>query len=109
VSGLSGGIAPGAVYRVNPTTGAVTRIGFGFAGATNLAVAPDGSIYVAELFGGEISKLVNGGPQQVAQVDFPASVEWAKGKLYASIDVFTGGGGEEPIPSNDAKIVTITP
>ena len=109
VSGLSGGIAPGAVYRVNPTTGAVTRIGFGFAGATNLAVAPDGSIYVAELFGGEISKLVNGGPQQVAQVDFPASVEWAKGKLYASINVFTGGGGEEPIPSNDAKIVTITP
>ena len=109
VSGLSGGIAPGQVYRVNPSTGAVTTIGTGFAGATNLAVAPDGSIYVAELFGGEISKLVNGGPQQVAQVDFPASVEWANGKLYASIDVFSGGGGEEPTPSNDAKIVTITP
>ena len=63
----------------------------------------------AELFGGEISKLVNGGPQQVAQVDFPASVEWARGKLYASIDVFSGGGGEEPVPSDNAKIVTITP
>lgn len=110
VSGLSGGIAPGAVYRVNPVTGAVTRIGFGFAGATNLAVAPDGSIYVAELFGGEISKLVNGGPEPVAQVDFPAAVEWANGKLYASVDVFAGGGGEEPAPNfGGAEIVTITP
>lgn len=111
VSGLSGGIAPGAVYRVNPTTGAVTRIGFGFAGATNLAVAPDGSIYVAELFGGAISKLVDGGPQPVAQVDSPASVEWANGKLYASIDVFLPGApGEEPAPNiGGAKIVTLTP
>jgi hypothetical protein len=110
VSGLSGGIAPGAVYRVNPTTGAVTRIGFGFAGATNLAVAPDGSIYVAELFGGAISKLVNGGPEPIAQVDFPASVEWANGKLYASVNVFTGGEGEEPAPNfGGAQIVTITP
>ena len=110
VSGLSGGIAPGAVYRVNPWTGAVSRIGFGFAGATNLAVAPDGSIYVAELFGGEISELVNGGPQPVAQVDFPAAVEWARGRLYASVDVFTAGAGEEPDPNfGGAQIVSFTP
>jgi hypothetical protein len=110
VSGLSGGIAPGAVYRVDPATGAVTRIGFGFAGATNLAVAPDGSVYVAELFGGEISKLVDGGPQMVAQVDFPAAVEWARGKLYASVNVFSFGSGEEPSPNiGGAQIVTITP
>jgi hypothetical protein len=110
VSGLSGGIAPGAVYRVNPATGAVTRIGFGFAGATNLAVAPDGSIYVAELFGGEISKLVDGAPQLVAHVDFPAAVEWANGKLYASVKVFAFGSGEEPSPNiGGAQIVAITP
>ena len=110
VSGLSGGIAPGAVYRVNPRTGAVTRIGFGFAGATNLAVAPDGSVYVAELFGGAISKLVDGGPQPIAHVDFPAAVEWARGKLYASVNVFSFGSGEEPTPNfGGAQIVTITP
>jgi DNA-binding beta-propeller fold protein YncE len=98
VSLLAGGPAPGAVYRVDPRTGAATLLARGFAGATGLAVAPDGSVYVAELFGGQISKIVAGGSQQVAEVPFPAALEWANGKLYATIDVF-----------GDGKVVTITP
>src|SRR4051794_18800183 len=49
VSTLAGDPAPGSVYRVNPSTGALTRIATGFAGATNVAVAPNGTVFVAEL------------------------------------------------------------
>lgn len=74
--------------------GTVTELGSGFAGATNIAVAPDGSIYVAELFGGQVSKLVNKAPETVAEVPFPSAVDWYRGSLYATVDVFneeTGG------------------
>jgi len=98
VSLLAGGPAPGAVYRVDPRTGAATLLARGFAGATGLAVAPDGTVYVAELFGDQISKIVAGTPQQVAEVPSPAALEWANGKLYATIDVF-----------GDGQVVTITP
>src|SRR5204862_1259416 len=51
--------ARGAVMRVSPGEGEWSIIGRGFAGATNLAVAPGGRIYVAELFGNRISMLKN--------------------------------------------------
>ena len=109
VSTLAGDPAPGSVYRVDPSTGAYTRIATGFAGATGVAVAPDGTIYVAELFGGAMSKAVNGAPETFAELPFPAAVEWANGTLYATIDVFQFvEGQEEPIPG-DGKVVMITP
>lgn len=102
VSTLSGDPAPGSVYRVDPNSGAVHRIATGFAGATNLAVTPTGTIYVAELFGnfgaGQISKVVGTGSVPVAELPNPAGVEWARGKLYVSYDVF-----------GDGKIATLTP
>lgn len=84
VSTLAGDPAPGSVYRVDPSTGAATRIATGFVGATNLAVAPDGTVYVAELFADRLSKVVAGGPVSVAALPAPAAVEWSNGKLYAS-------------------------
>ncbi len=90
--------ARGAVYRVNPATGSVTRIGSGFTGATGLAISPAGRIYVAELFGNQISALNNGGPQPLVNVNAPAALEWANGKLYATIDAFGSGA-----------VVTISP
>ncbi len=83
--------ARGSVYRVHPSTGAMTLIATGFLGATDLAVAPNGTIYVAELFGGRISKVVGGGGQLVAEVPAPAALEFAQGKLYATIDAFGNG------------------
>ena len=108
VSTLAGTPARGSVYRVDPVTGAFSRIATGFAGATGLAVAPDGTVYVAELFGGAISRVVAGAPQPVVQVSFPAAVEWSDGKLYATVDVFASFGPQGPVPGN-GKVVTVTP
>jgi len=90
--------ARGGVYKVNPWTGKVRKIAGGFAGATNLAVSPWGTIYVSELFGNQISKVVGDHGVPVVSVPSPAALEWFNGKLYAGIDVFASG-----------KIVKITP
>ncbi|HPU39518.1 MAG TPA: ScyD/ScyE family protein, partial [Microthrixaceae bacterium] len=72
VSSLPGGPedaslgARGGVFRVNPNSGRSKLIGSGFLGASNLAVAPNGTVYVAELFGNRVSRLCNGGPVPVA-------------------------------------------
>lgn len=79
------------VWRVNPSTGAATQIGSGFAGATNLAVTPNGTIYVTELFAGQVSKLVNGAPQPVISLQDPVAIEWANGKLYVAYNAFQNG------------------
>lgn len=98
VSTLAGGPAPGSVYRVDPRSGAVRRIATGFAGATNLAVTPTGTIYVAELYSGQISKVVGTGSHPVVHLPDPAGLESARGKLYVSYDVFGNG-----------KVATINP
>jgi hypothetical protein len=104
VSSLPGGPedeslgARGSVFSVNLATGNVTKVAGGFLGATNLAIAPNGTIYVAELFGGRISRVSGGGAVPVVDVPSPAGLEWARGKLYATVDVFGNGA-----------VVTITP
>jgi streptogramin lyase len=82
----------GSVYRVNPHSGAATRIATGFLGATNVAISPKGTIYVAELFANRVSKVVNGMPVVVAEVNQPAGLEYANGKLYVAFDVLSGNG-----------------
>ena len=101
VSTLSGEPAPGSVYRVNPSTGAFTRIATGFIGATNLAVAPDGTVYVAELFADRISRVSGGGPVPIVSVPQPAALEWSNGKLLASQYALGGPDG--------GQVVTVTP
>lgn len=93
---------PGGVFRVNPRTGKVTRIAKGFLGAVDLAVSPSGSIYVAELYAGRISKVVRGGPRKVVDLPGPGALEWARGKLYATTNAFP------PVPGAGA-VVTIRP
>jgi hypothetical protein len=83
--------ARGSVYRINPWTGDVQRIATGFAGATNLAIGRHGSIFVSELFGNQVSRVVNGGPQPVVQLTNPAALEYAHGRLYVGYDVFANG------------------
>lgn len=76
--------ARGSVYTVNRSTGAATRYATGFAGATNLAVAPEGSVYVTELFAGTITKVApNGTKSTFAQLPGAVSVEFFGNKIYA--------------------------
>lgn len=83
--------ARGSVYKINPNSGKIGRLATGFLGAVNLAVSPNGTIYVSELFGDTISKVGNGGPVPVASIVGPAGLEWWKGKLYVGADPFGDG------------------
>jgi len=76
--------ARGSVYKVNPSTGASQRVATGFLGATNLAVSPDGTAYVTELFAGKISRVSRTGQVSTAAwLPNPLSVEVDGGYLYA--------------------------
>lgn len=90
--------SPGGVFRVDPASGDVSRVASGFLGAVDLAVADDGTIYVAELYADRISKVVGSGAEPVVDVPMPGALEWADGMLYATTGVFASG-----------SVVTITP
>jgi hypothetical protein len=82
--------ARGAVVRVGPR-GGTTTIGTGFLGATNVAIGRNGTVYVAELFANRISMLRRGAVSTVVEVPSPASIEFSRGMIYASVDVFGAG------------------
>jgi hypothetical protein len=92
------GIPAGKVYTINPNTGAIHQIASGLNAATGLAVTGNGTVYVAELLGNRIDRLVNGHAVPVLAVKNPADVEWDQsttpGSLYATTDVFNPNGGE---------------
>lgn len=90
----------GKVYSVDRRTGEVEEVASGFFAATNLTVADDGTVYVAELFGGRVSRVVDGEPELVVEVPTPGALDWHRGALYASIGVFSEEGG---------SVVRITP
>lgn len=100
VTSLPGGVEDdslgnnGSVFEVGPWGGPPRSIAKGFGGATNLAVAGDGSVFVAELFAGRVSKVVHGGPAPVVDLVMPAALEWSGGKLFATRNIFVPDGGE---------------
>jgi sugar lactone lactonase YvrE len=100
LAALVGG-GTGAVVAVHPETGAVRPVASGFLGAVDLAVAPDGTVYVAELFADRVSQVVAGGPQPIAAVPAPGAIEWARGALHVTTNVFPPGPG--------GQIVVVTP
>ena len=88
----------GSVFRVT-RSGSVELVATGFSGAVDLAVTDDGTIYVAELFGGQISQIVDGDASVLVEVTEPAAVEVAPdGTLYATTDAFGNG-----------RVVIVTP
>jgi hypothetical protein len=88
----------GSVFRVT-RSGSVELVATGFSGAVDLAVTDGGTIYVAELFGGQISQIVDGDASVLVEVTEPAAVEVAPdGVLYATTDAFGNG-----------RVVIVTP
>lgn len=83
VSTLSGGLAVGTVYTVDVRTGASTLLASGFVGATNLAVTPRGVVYVANLFGGTISRIDKGKVTTAVTLKDVLSLTFSGGALYA--------------------------
>lgn len=85
--------ARGSLYRID-AAGSVTRVAAGFLGATNVAVAPDGTKWVAELFGGKITQLRGTSRTTFAQIDSPLAIEVHGDAVYvatlAKVDFGTG-------------------
>lgn len=82
--------ARGSLVRIGGD-GEYSNLASGFLGATNLAIGQGGRIYVAELFGGQISMYRHGVVSPVLSVPSPAGLEYRQGRLYASTDVFGAG------------------
>lgn len=74
----------GKVVRVDPDTGKAKTLAKGFLGAANVAIGEGGAIYVAELMGGKITKVDDGGKSAYYKTSTPAAVEFAYGYVYAS-------------------------
>ena len=97
VTTLPGGVedaslgARGSVYRITPWNRKARKIATGLLGATNLALGRHGEIFVSEIFGNKVSRIVHGGPRTVIDLPTPAGLEYAGGKLYVGYDVFAGG------------------
>ena len=76
--------ARGSVWKVDPATGAASLVATGFAGATDVTVGANGDIYVAELFGGTVTRVGRTGARNtVATLPGVVSVHYADGHLYA--------------------------
>ncbi|MFI8777226.1 ScyD/ScyE family protein [Brachybacterium paraconglomeratum] len=75
------------VYKVSPRSGHTRTVADrGMQGATGLAVAPNGDILVAEMFGDAISTITPGRTKArtLVEVDAPADVEFERGTVYAT-------------------------
>jgi len=79
--------ARGAVFKINPWNGDTDVWADHILSPTGLAVAGNGDVYVASLFGGEILKFSCGGDRsRFLAVNMPADVDISGHNLYATID-----------------------
>lgn len=86
--------ARASVYKIAPKSGKVTKVAGGLVSATNLAVAPNGDIYVAQLFMDSIVKIKAGKSKAkpFAEAPLPGAVEWTPDGLLATVNVLSGLG-----------------
>ncbi|MBY5162427.1 ScyD/ScyE family protein [Salsipaludibacter albus] len=90
----------GSVWRIDPATGDATMVAGGLSSAVDLAVADDGTVYVAELFESRISIVADGSVTPFVEVPLPGAIDIGPdGTLYATILALT----------EDGAVVTITP
>ena len=106
--------ARGSVYKVNPRSGEVKLVATGFAGATGLAVATDGTIYVTEIFGGadgsgQISVLPKRSttPVPLTQVPNPAAIEIRSNRLFVTWNVLAEPPAGQP-PLGTLSVIEVS-
>jgi sugar lactone lactonase YvrE len=81
----------GAVFKVNPWNGDTTVWADHILSPTGLAVADNGDVYVASLFGGEILKFTGDAERsRFLSVNQPADVEYRDGDVFATVDALMG-------------------
>jgi hypothetical protein len=96
--------ARGKVYRVNPRNGHIKLVASGFLGATNLALGKHHKIFVAELFGGQISVVKHGKAHKYVSLPGVVAVEIDRsGALWAA----TLANEDPPAPGTLVKIVKV--
>lgn len=93
--GLGEQMPLGSVYRIDPCRGKTTKVVGNLMTPTGIAITPQGDMYVAELFAGQISKIRRGSgtARPSIAVGLPGAVEFAHGHLFATIDVLPPDGG----------------
>ena len=96
--------ARGSVYRVSARSGHVHKIAGGFLGATNVAVAPHGRIFVAELFAGRVSVIDHGRVKPYVNLPSALSLTWGSGTLFAGTLAPTDDQGN---PAGQGSLVAI--
>lgn len=94
--GPEDGTVPGGVFSVDPDSGEVANVASGLVSATGLDVAPNGDIYVSELFAGRVTLVPAGGgePSTYLEAPLPAAVEIKGNHLYTTENVLSGLSGE---------------
>jgi hypothetical protein len=87
--------ARGKVFRLNASTGHSEVVADKLLGATNVAVAPDGTLYATELFGNKVTQFRAGKRSTAVAFDRPLAVEVHGAYLYVGqlADFQTGGPG----------------
>jgi hypothetical protein len=89
--------ANGAIFQVMPQDGMVQRVGTGLVSPTGLAIAADGTAYVAQLFAGNVLEIPFGGtPSVFAEVAAPGDVDLANGSLYVTASGLSPDGPPGP-------------
>jgi hypothetical protein len=96
----------GTVFTINKRSGAITKRAVGFSGAVDIAVAKDRTLYVAELFAGQVSTVAPGQRQASTStpVDCPTAAEIGPdGGLYVAEGGICSDG--PPAPGRVIRVI----
>ncbi|MDQ0691759.1 ScyD/ScyE family protein [Arthrobacter sp. W4I7] len=102
----------GAIFKINPWNGDTTVWADHILSPTGLAVADNGDVYVASLFGGEILKFDSRSERsQFLAVNQPADVEFRDGDVFATVDALPSEPDpsmpEAPAPKPEGRVIEV--
>jgi hypothetical protein len=103
----------GAIFKVNPWTGETKLWADSILTPTGLAIADNGDVYVASLFGDMILKFDCWGDHrsEFLTVSQPAAVEFQDGHLYATVNALSGApagpGAPPPAEPFAGKVIRV--